>query len=339
MKRNIWLDAILGLVVGDALGNPVQFYDRDVIKNRPQGPVTGMEAGGVYDMPAGTWTDDSSMALATLASIIDKKGVAPDDIMKRFVKWQMEGEYTPFGEAFDQGTACLTAIVRYIRNADIASCGCTGENENGNGSLMRIMPVCLYYCIKQETEGISDEDAIAGVHLVSGLTHNHIRSKICCGIYYFCVKAVVENSKNGGKNSLISLLQTGIDNALRFYSRNEENLAELALLSRLFYLEQFKDVPEKQIIAGKYVVDALETAIWCLISTDSFRECLLKAVNLGDDADTVGAIAGGLAGLYFGYDAIPCEWLAEIKRLEWIKELLNCDKIIHMQDAYNGDRK
>ena len=94
MKKNIWLDGMMGLVVGDALGVPVQFLSRDEIKNRPEGLVTGMEAGGVYNMPEGTWSDDSSMALATLASIIDKKEADPADIMMRFVKWELKGEYT-----------------------------------------------------------------------------------------------------------------------------------------------------------------------------------------------------------------------------------------------------
>ena len=141
MKKNIWLDGMMGLVVGDALGVPVQFLSRDEIKNRPEGLVTGMEAGGVYNMPEGTWSDDSSMALATLASIIDKKCADPADIMMRFVKWEMNGEYTPFGEAFDQGNTCSSAIYRFAKLPDIKTCGSTGEYANGNGALMRILPV------------------------------------------------------------------------------------------------------------------------------------------------------------------------------------------------------
>lgn len=315
MKKNIWLDGMMGLVVGDALGVPVQFLSREEIKNRPEGPVTGMEAGGVYDMPEGTWSDDSSMALATLASIIEKKGVDPGDTMMRFVKWELKGEYTPFGEAFDQGNTCSKAIYKFIKSPDIKNCGVTGEFANGNGALMRILPACLYYYARSNESG----EAIEGIHVISGLTHNHIRSKMCCGIYFFMVKSILDGVKNAPKLALRDLLQEGVDNGLKYYGRDLRNLTELAHLGRLFRLAKFKDVPEEQIKTTGYVIDTIETAVWCLITTKSYRECMLKAVNLGDDTDTVAAIAGGLAGLYYGYENIPKDWLAVIKRREWIE--------------------
>ena len=175
MKKNIWLDGMMGLVVGDALGVPVQFLSRDEIKNRQEGLVTGMEAGGVYNMPEGTWSDDSSMALATLASIIEKKEADPADIMMRFVKWELNGEYTPFGEAFDQGNTCSSAIYKFAKLPDIMTCGSTGEYANGNGALMRMLPACLYYYDRQKMVCTSEDEAIEGIHVISGLTHNHIR--------------------------------------------------------------------------------------------------------------------------------------------------------------------
>ena len=345
MKKNIWLDGMMGLVVGDALGVPVQFLSRDEIKNRPEGLVTGMEAGGVYNMPEGTWSDDSSMALATLASIIDKKEADPADIMMRFVKWELKGEYTPFGEAFDQGNTCSSAIYKFAKVPDIKTCGSTGEYANGNGALMRILPACLYYCARSnepsdvlaqafgecrdtESEARSDrqkkvctseDEAIEGIHVISGLTHNHIRSKMCCGIYYFCVKSIIDGVKKEQKPVLGALLQEGIDNGLIYYGRDISNLTEMAYLGRLFHLFEFKDVPEEQIKTSGYVIDSIEAAVWCLITTDSYKECMLKAVNLGGDTDTVAAIAGGLAGLYYGYEEIPKDWLAVIKKREWIE--------------------
>lgn len=319
MKKNIWLDGMIGLVVGDALGVPVQFLSREEIKNRPEGLVTGMEAGGVYNMPEGTWSDDSSMALATLASIIDKKCADPADIMMRFVKWEMKGEYTPFGEAFDQGNTCSSAIYRFAKLPDIKTCGSTGEYANGNGALMRILPVCLYYYDRQKKVCTSEDEAIEGIHVISGLTHNHIRSKMCCGIYYFCVKSIIDGVKKEQKPVLGALLQEGIDNGLKYYGRDISNLTEMAYLGRLFHLFEFKDVPEEQIKTSGYVIDSIEAAVWCLITTDSYKECMLKAVNLGDDTDTVAAIAGGLAGLYYGYEEIPKDWLVVIKKREWIE--------------------
>ena len=192
MKKNIWLDGMMGLVVGDALGVPVQFMNRDEISSRPEGPVIGMEAGGTYNMPQGTWSDDSSMALATLASIIQKGKADPGDIMLQFVKWELKGEYTPFGEAFDEGNTCSAAIYRFIDHPDVNTCGSTGEHANGNGALMRILPVCLYYFDRQKKVCTSEDEAIHGIHMISGLTHNHLRSKMCCGIYYFMLKSIAE---------------------------------------------------------------------------------------------------------------------------------------------------
>ena len=150
MERNIWLDGVMGVVVGDALGCPVQFMSREEIADRPHGPVAGMEGYGTYNMPVGTWTDDSSMALATLSSIIDKGEADPTDIMTRFIAWYEDGEYTPFGEAFDIGNTCSCAIERYEQERDPMTCGGTSVRSNGNGSLMRIMPACLYYYDKQQ---------------------------------------------------------------------------------------------------------------------------------------------------------------------------------------------
>lgn len=321
MKQNIWLDGMMGLVVGDALGVPVQFMTREEIRNRDAGFVTGMEAGGVYNMPEGTWSDDSSMALATLASIIEKKEANPADIMMRFVKWELKGEYTPFGEAFDQGNTCSNAIKKFSKLPDIKSCGVTGEYANGNGALMRILPVCLYYYDRQKRVCTSEDEVIEGIHVISGLTHNHIRSKVCCGLYYFMVKSIIDGIQSPQKPVLGVLLQEGIDNGLKYYGRDISNLAEMAHLGRLFHLFEFKDAKENEIRTTGYVVDSMEAAVWCLITTDSYKDCMLKVVNLGDDTDTVAAIAGGLAGLYYGYRAIPEEWLAAIKRRDWIEEL------------------
>ena len=160
---NKWLCGIMGLVVGDALGVPVQFMDREEIANRVEGPVSGMESGGVFNMPAGTWSDDSSMAIATMASILEHGTLIPDEVMKNFVKWETKGEFTPFGKAFDQGNTCLESIYKYIETGDYKTCGKTGEHANGNGALMRIMPACLYYYERQEqTEEDISEDIIHG---------------------------------------------------------------------------------------------------------------------------------------------------------------------------------
>ena len=317
MERNIWLDGMMGVIVGDALGCPVQFMGRNEIARRAAGPVRGMESGGVYHMPEGTWTDDSSMALAALASIRELGEVDPGDIMIRFVGWYEKGAYTPFGKAFDMGNTCSLAIEKFESEQDPMTCGGTSEFSNGNGSLMRIMPACLYAYDRM----LPASAAVKTVHEVGGLTHNHLRAKIACGLYYFCVKEILD-----GKGSLKERLQKGLDDGFAFYENDIISQAELSYYRRLRNLAKFAAVSETGIRSTGYVVDSLEAAVWSLIRTDSFRDCLLTAVNLGDDADTVGAIAGGLAALYYGYEGIPGEWLAVIKRREWIEDLCKTGK-------------
>lgn len=315
--RNIWLDGMIGVIVGDALGCPVQFMRRSEIAGRVAGPVKGMESGGVYHMPEGTWTDDSSMALAALDSIRELGEVDLEDIMTRFVDWYEDGEYTPFGEPFDMGNTCSLAIEKFEREHDPMTCGGTSERSNGNGSLMRIMPACLYaYDMK-----LPIADAVKTVHEVGGLTHNHLRAKIACGLYYFCVRSILD-----GEGTLIERLQKGLDEGFAFYEKDIANRVELSYYGRLRNLKEFAVVPEDAIKSTGYVVDSIEAAVWSLIRADSFRGSLLTAVNLGDDADTVGAIAGGLAALYYGYDSIPEEWLAVIQRRDWIEELCKMER-------------
>lgn len=315
MEKKVWLSGMMGLIVGDALGVPVQFMSRSEIRNRYEGPVIGMEAGGAYAMPAGTWSDDSSMALATLDSIMDKGGIDPDDIMARFVDWEQNGAYTTGGKAFDQGLTCSAAIYRFAAQRDIKTCGATGERANGNGALMRILPVCLYFADRRNLVCTSDDEAIEAIHVVGGLTHNHLRSKMCCGVYYFCVKSIVDGleryqREGGQKPELVDLLQRGIDEGVKYYSRDIRNLKELSYLNRIFHLDELGMCREETIKTTGYVIDTIEASYWCLVTTDSYRDCLLKAVNMGDDTDTVGAITGGLAGLYYGYEEIPSEWLS-----------------------------
>lgn len=315
MNKNIWKDGIMGLVVGDALGLPVQFYDRDELKSNP---VTKMEGDGTFNLPKGSWSDDSSLVIATLESIRRNNEIIAEDVMDNFVKWLYDGVFTPYGQAYDIGETCEYAIEKYKEERNIDTCGKVGERANGNGGLMRIMPVCLYAYKNEKNGGFTEKDAVDIVHKLTAITHNHKRACIASGMYYFMVKAVLEHCGN-----LTEVLQFGIDNAMRYYGKDSNNYEELGYYERLFYLKKFVDIKEDEIKSTGYVLDSLEAAVWCLINTDSYKDCLLKTVNLGDDADTVGAIAGGLAGLYYGYDLIPDEWLEAVVKREWIEELCN----------------
>ena len=305
---SIWKNGILGVVVGDALGCPVQFESREEVARHP---VTGLRGYGTFNLPAGSWTDDSSLTLALLESIKRNGGIDYTDIMDNFVKWLDDGAFTPYGYAYDIGRGTVNAIRKYKRDHKPHEAGSSAENNNGNGSLMRIMPAVLY-CIKR---ALPTDEAIGIIHRVGGLTHGHIRAKIACGLYYFMAAAIVSN--NG---PLPERLQKGLGTGFTFYEAHLADREELAHYDRLRDLEHFAGLGVDSIRSTGYVVDAIEAAVWSLATTDSFEKVLLKAVNLGDDTDTVGAIAGGLAGLY--YQAIPEAWTEALQRREWIEKLI-----------------
>ena len=310
--RNIWKDGIFGVVTGDALGCPVQFEERSRVAEHP---ITGMRGYGTFDLPAGSWTDDSSLTLALLDSICETGTLDLKDIMENFTAWLKGGEFTPYGYSYDIGFGTMKAIEDYQLVQDPYLCGGRDESNNGNGSLMRIMPACLYCCAK----GLEAENAVPMISAVGSLTHAHVRANIACGLYWFMIREILN-----GTGSLTERMQAGLDQGFAYYEGTMENREELEYYRRLRDLGAFAQTPVDSIRSTGYVVDTLEAAVWSLITTDSFEKALLKAVNLGLDTDTVGAITGGLAALFYGYEQIPPEWIAELKRKEWIEEL--CEK-------------
>ena len=307
----------MGVVIGDALGCPVQFQSRETVS---QHPVTDMIGHGTFDLPPGTWTDDSSLTLALLDSIRQTDKLDLKHIMDNFVRWMYHGDFTPFGRAFDIGRGTMQAIKAFKHRRNPHQCGSYDERNNGNGSLMRIMPACIY-CYEQ---GLSDQDAIRQIHAVGSLTHAHIRSNIACGLYYFMVKAMI----SGKAFALKGRLQEGLDNGFAYYEKALSDHENLEYYNRLRDLSKFAETRERDIRSSGYVVDTLEAAVWSLLVTDSFESALLKAVNLGDDSDTVGAVTGGLAGLGYGLSnlfGVKNKWIDAIQRKDWIEQL--CDEV------------
>lgn len=212
--KNMLMNAIMGVAVGDALGCPVQFESRSWIATREKGSVTGMEGWGTFNLPAGSWTDDTAMTLATLDSLRETGTIDLNDIMKKFALWLDHGEYTPYGYSFDIGHTCAKAICDYKQAGEPRSCGMIGEYANGNGSLMRIMPVVLFVYHMRKNEGISDTRAIEVIDSVAALTHNHDRANMACGIYYFLACAILDH---GADHSLNDCLKIGMNRAMNYY--------------------------------------------------------------------------------------------------------------------------
>ena len=316
---------VFGVITGDALGVPVEFTSR---AERKTDPVTDMREYGTHSQPKGTWSDDSSMALATMDSIILRGGIRYDDIMEKFEKWLLHGDYTPHGDTFDVGMTCAKAISRYHKGVDPRECGGKGEYDNGNGSIMRIMPVSLYVGLNEDywNKDYLDE-AVYDIHGVSCLTHGHPRSQMGCMIYTsMCHELIYRKNR-----TVLETLQCAIDRTLEYYSKAWEEYSwfdsefhkeiKADSYKRLRDLISFGNLAESEISSGGYVVHTLEAAIWCLLNSDSYADSVLKAVNLGDDTDTTGAVAGGLAGLCYGYDSIPKDWIDSVDSKEWIERM------------------
>lgn len=310
---------MLGHAVGDALGVPVEGCSRKVLDEYP---VVEMAGYGAFPVPAGSWSDDTSMSLATLDSL-SKNTVDYCDIMGNFQRWLYFSDYTPTGKTFDVGGICKAAIDNITKtfhweyergfwdpkrfNEEVNS-GLDHEYSNGNGSLMRIHPFVLYAYSKE----YSFEEWAEIIKKGSSLTHRHSCSQIGCLIYAFVLLHLLESSTKAA-------LKTALMQA-------EEHLRGQSAFSRYARIFQpdFADLPREQIKSSGYIVDTLEAALWCVLNTESYQECVLKAVNLGKDTDTVAAIAGGLAGALYGYDAIPAEWLNTLLKRKYIEDI--CEK-------------
>lgn len=293
---------MFGHAVGDALGVPVEFCRRDILK---QNPVTDMIGFGTYNLPAGCWSDDTSMSLCALESL-SKGSLDYNDIMRNFGRWYCYSEFTAEGYVFDIGGTCLAAIHNYIDlGIPVNKCGIANEQSNGNGSLMRIHPFVLYAFYND----INNSDFTRMIIKASSLTHAHAISTDGCTIYAYVLRSLLENPS---KESVYKGLNAASYDDV-YYPPN-------AYYKRL--LEQdISKIDADNIKSSGYVVDSLEAAIWCLLTTDSYKECVLKAVNLGGDTDTIAAIAGGLAGALYGLDSIPENWLDTLKKRDYIDQM------------------
>lgn len=264
---------IFGAAVGDALGVPYEFKKRGTFE------CTGMSEGGIHGKPAGTFSDDTSLLLATCASLKERGEVDVDDMRQRFCDWLYKGAYTADGIAFDVGNATATALDRGY--------GCDEERSNGNGSLMRIAPFVFVHA--------SDDE----VRAVSAITHAHRISTEACVMFVGILRDVIN-----GKD---------LEDAIARNMPSNERFA---------FLWDLADMPRDAVKSSGFVLDMLGAALWCALRTSSFSDCVLTAVNLGDDSDTTGCVAGALAGAMYGYESIPVEWIDALCGKEVIEECL-----------------
>jgi ADP-ribosylglycohydrolase len=285
------LGCLLGLAVGDAVGTTLEFSARD---SRP--PLTDMVGGGPFGLRPGEWTDDTSMALCLADSRAARNGLDQRDLMERFIRWWRHGENSHNGRCFDIGITTREALHRFLETGDPVA-GSVDPMKAGNGSVMRLAPVVLRWAG-------SREQAIAAARAQSVTTHAAPAAIEGCALL---AEILTEAIATGNKEAV-----------LRPRGAGEPSIAAVGAGS-------WRGKERQQIRSSGYVVHTLEAAFWCIDRSDEFAQAVLLAANLADDADTVAAVTGQIAGALWGLAGIPQEWLA---RLAWREKLENTARLL-----------
>ena len=299
-------NGIIGFVVGDVLGVPVEFMAREELRKNP---VVDLRAYGTHNQPLGSWSDDTSMTLATMDSIIHKEKIDTTDMGNRFLNWYKKSEYTPRGKVFDIGRTTIQALTKYELKLDEAkNCGEDDEYSNGNGSLMRMIPIAYYIYYKK----IKDDKEIYNiVKDVSSITHRHEVSILGCYIYV----------------SFILGLLNGLEKEQVYNNTKKMNYNYFSKDSLKRYDRILKgDITAlnlDDINSDGYIVNTLECVLYMFLKSNDYNTTILEGVNLGNDTDTIGSCLGGLLGLYYGLDSIKESWRKNIIKYDYIIDLCN----------------
>lgn len=295
-------DGVIGFAIGDAMGVPTEFHKReDLLRN----PVTSMIAKRFEGLPKGSWSDDTSMIIATMDAIIHH-GVDYEKIANNFVRWANNNEFCSYKRMFGIGTTTRQALYKYYQKlAPATECGGKSFQDNGNGSLMRILPIA-YYAYSNKLEDSTIQDIVESV---SSITHGHEISILGCYLY---VKYVM-------------LLLGGMDKIDSYHALQQIDLSHYKEESIKLYHRILKgDITSlvlDEIHSSGYVVDTLEASFWCFLMADNFRDCVVAGTNIGGDTDTIAGIAGGLAGIYYGLESIPEDWMKDLVKREYLEDI------------------
>jgi ADP-ribosyl-[dinitrogen reductase] hydrolase len=286
--RDRYVGALLGLAVGDALGTTLEFKAPGTFT-----PITDMIGGGPFNLSPGQWTDDTSMAMCLAESLLERKGFDAEDQMRRYVRWWREGYWSSTGACFDIGDTVRASLSAFERTGNPFS-GPTSETTAGNGSLMRLAPVPLYFAADPEL-------AIRMAGESSRTTHGARAAVDACRYFAGLLVGALAGMP---KHVILGRMYSPVP---EFWRRERLHPAVAVVSAGSFHM---KSPPA--IRGTGYVVDCLEAALWAFSTTEDFRSGALAAVNLGDDADTTGAVYGQLAGAYYGAGGIPAEWLERV---------------------------
>lgn len=286
---------LLGLAVGDAIGTTLEF--------KPPGtftPIEDMVGGGPFNLAPGQWTDDTSMALCLAESLTKREGFDPIDQLTRYCRWWRKGHLSSTGRCFDIGSTVQSALMEFERTRQ-PYCGSTDPRSAGNGSLMRLAPVALFYSPKPQ-------EAIEKCGESSRTTHGAIACVDACRYFGGLLVGAINGAS---KEELLSEHYSPVPG---FWEENPlaPEIDEIAVGS-------FKHRQPPEIKGTGYVVESLEAALWAFHRSNSFKEGCLMAVNLGDDADTTGAVYGQIAGAFYGEQGVPESWRLRLAKRELIE--------------------
>ncbi|MFY4775172.1 ADP-ribosylglycohydrolase family protein [Metabacillus sp. RGM 3146] len=307
---------LIGGIVGDALGVPVEFEPRGI-------NISGMTGYGTYNQPPGTWSDDTSLTLCLIENLIEEKDEY--GLMEKFMEYR-NGYWTPYGRMFDIGLATDDAIERYKNGIPLNECGGASVSDNGNGALMRISP--LIFTLFHEPDF---NKRLQEIERVAEITHAHPRSTMGCILYIQLLFYLFHNY------APLAAFDHTLKTCIQGLSSNEKYKTEFEHYRRIFD-RSILDLSINEIKSDGYVVHSLEAAIWCFLIHDNYRQAVLEAVNLGGDTDTIAFITGTLAGMRYKIESIPEEWIDALARKQDIDDLLNrftefCGRKAHHQST------
>lgn len=353
--------AVLAAALGDALGVPVEFVGRSELA---EDPVSEMRGQGTYDQPAGTWSDDTSMILASMDSLAEQAGFEPQDTMRRYLAWYRQGLYTANNETFDIGGTTVRVLRKFEQEPDRPEDqGVRGEEDNGNGSLMRLLPYILYQDFVWQLGRWDDVGAslaqagqvpLAGrlpdmspasqelIHRASSLTHAHPRSILACAIYArighrllaagrkqleLLASAQDPDGQVSDREAIADCVCQALNDCISYYGKLPSFAPEIRFFERMAR-PSFSALSEDEIKSSGYVVDSLEACVWSLLNSRNVKETITRAVNLGHDTDTVGSLAGGLSALYYPELDVPDAWVKTLKAKRLINHICNKFKLM-----------
>jgi ADP-ribosyl-[dinitrogen reductase] hydrolase len=291
---------VYGLLIGDALGVPYEFHPAAEIPDA--GLVEMVPPKGFFraheGVPPGTWSDDGAQALLLLESLRQNPELSLTDFAALLVRWYKDGYMTPDGRVFDIGIQTRRALGRLMEGVAPDKAGPASERENGNGALMRVLPVVFFAKTPLEVEELAMRQSV--------VTHGHIRAQLSCALYSLTAFAILQGA------TAADAVTFAEDHLLERYSMGPHE-TELKVV-----LDGRHEVPE----GSGYVVDSLWSGIKCVLSTSDYETCVRKAIQLGEDTDTTACVAGGLAGLLYGEGALPSRWKSMLKGQAIVESLL-----------------